>query len=144
MRPRTALADVVETALRRRNPDVTEEMVQRQRAKLMNTPLIIALGAHIRPESNIPEIEQMLSVGAAAMNILNAIHALGFGGIWVTGPNSYDPVVASALGVQVPDRLAGFLFVGTPLDEPRGQHRADPGDYTIEWNGEVKEMLKLR
>jgi nitroreductase len=136
---RTALADLLEAALRRRNSDVSEDIVRRQRLKPMSTPLTIVVGAHIQPGSNIPEIEQMLSIGAAAMNMLNAIHALGFGGIWVTGPNSYDPFVAAALGFHAPDRLAGFLFVGTPLDQPRGRHRPDPGDYTVEWNGEVKD-----
>ncbi len=53
---RKAFADLAEAALRRRTPDVSDEMVQRQRARLINTPLIIALGAQIRPESNIPEI----------------------------------------------------------------------------------------
>jgi nitroreductase len=138
---RHAFANVVERAMRRRNSDVSDEIVQRQRMKLTNTPLMIALGVHIRTESTIPEIEQMLSVGSAAMNMLNAIHALGFGGIWVTGPNSYDPHVATALGFQAPDRLAGFLFVGTALGERRSQDRPDPGGYTVEWSGQVMDML---
>ena len=56
----------------------------------------------------------MLSAGAAAMNMLNAIHMLGYGGIWVTGANTYDPRVNAALGFQSPSRLVGFLAVGTP------------------------------
>jgi hypothetical protein len=31
-------------------------------------------------DSHIPEVERLLSVGAATMNMLNAIHALGYGG----------------------------------------------------------------
>jgi hypothetical protein len=81
-----------------------------------------------------------LSVGAAAMNRPNAIHALGFGGIRVTGPNSNGPSGASAPGLQAPDRLAGFLFAGLPLDEPRSQPRPDPGGYVLGWTGEVKEQ----
>ncbi|SAL78657.1 nitroreductase family protein [Caballeronia choica] len=43
-------------------------------------PLIIALGAAVAGDSHIPEVERLLSVGAATMNMLNAIHALGYGG----------------------------------------------------------------
>ena len=58
----------------------------------------------------------MLAVGAGAMNLLNAIHSAGFGAIWVTGANAYDPLVQAGLGFTAPDTLAGFLFVGTPAD----------------------------
>jgi nitroreductase len=132
---RHALADIVAAALRRRQPDATDEMVERQRGKITGAPLVIALGARIRPEHKVPEIEQVLSVGAAAMNMLNAIHALGFGGIWVTGANAYDPQVAAALGFAAPDRLLGFLFVGTPLDPPAPQHRPDIDAHVVEWTG---------
>jgi nitroreductase len=132
---RHALADVIATALRHRQPDVIDEVVERQRGKIINAPLVIALGAHIRPEHKVPELEQMLSVGAAAMNMLNAIHALGYGGIWVTGPNAYDSRVADALGFPAPDRLLGFLFVGTPMDQPAPQNRPDIEAHVSEWTG---------
>jgi len=132
---RTAFANVVEGALRRRQPDASEALVERQRRKVIDAPLIIALGARVRPEHSIPDIEQLLSVGAAAMNILNAVHALGFGGIWVTGANSYDPCIATALGFRAPDRLAGFVFVGTPIDEPPVPIRPDLSDHVVDWAG---------
>jgi nitroreductase len=134
---RIAFANVVEGALRRRQPEVSEALVERQRRKLIDAPLIIALGVNVRPEQSIPEVEQLLSVGAAAMNILNAIHALGFGGIWVTGPNSYDPHIAATLGFRAPDRLVGFLLVGTPIDEPPLPIRPDLSDHVIDWVGSL-------
>jgi nitroreductase len=130
---RIAFANVVEHALRQRQPEVSEALVTRQRTRLIDVPLIIALGVHVRSEHSIPDVEQLLSVGAAAMNILNAIHALGFGGIWVTGANSYDPSIAAALDFRAPDRLAGFLFVGTPIDEPPVPIRPNLGDHVVDW-----------
>ncbi len=115
-------ANAAVAALRARDPSATEPEAERMRGKIMAPPLIVALGMHIVPEHKIPEIEQVLAVGAGAMNMLNAAHALGFGGVWVTGPNAYDPAVASALGFEPPDRLAGFLYLGTPsapLPQPR-------------------------
>lgn len=54
-------------------------MPQRISSAILDVPLLIAIGARIRLEAPIPEIEQLLSAAAAAMNMLNAIHALGYG-----------------------------------------------------------------
>ncbi len=130
---RNALAALVTAALQARDPDVAASLIERQRSKLLNTPLIIAVGARIQLGHKVPEIEQMLSVGAAAMNLLNAIHALGYGGIWVTGANCYDPAVAGALGFAAPDKLAGFLFVGTPEGTLPPVRRPGLADHVREW-----------
>ncbi len=132
---REVLADVATVALKRREPEVATSFVERQRARIVGTPLIIAVGGTIRAGHKIPEVEQLLSVGAAAMNILNAVHAAGFGGIWLTGPNSYDPAVMQALGFGHLDRLLGFLFVGTPAEEPRVPAPPNPADHVFEWTG---------
>ena len=75
----------------------------------------------------------MLSVGAAAMNML-AIHLLGYGGMWVTGANTYDPSLNAALGFEAPSRLVGFLAVGTPKATPRGE-RPSRAAHTTMWSG---------
>jgi hypothetical protein len=51
------------------------------RTRVLGVPLIIAVGARIKTEGPIPEIEQLRSAGAAAANMLNAIHALGYGDV---------------------------------------------------------------
>ena len=48
------------------------------------------------------------------MNLLHAAHALGFGGGWVTGWAAYSPAGAEALGGRRRERIAGFIFLGTP------------------------------
>src|SRR5689334_3317157 len=55
-------------------------MAEKSRAWVARTPLIIAVGVDMKA-GKIPEIEQLLSGGAAAMNMLNAIHLLGYGGM---------------------------------------------------------------
>src|SRR5579883_794532 len=108
---RARLLQVVLAAALARDPQTPEPVLAKFRARFGETPLIIALGAALQPDHKIPEFEQLLSVGAAAMNLLNAIHMAGFGAMWVTGPNAYDPTVAAALGLTPPSRLAGFLLV---------------------------------
>ncbi len=134
---RARLADIVAAALGRRDPDATVAMIDKQRGKFLRAPLIVALGARIRTDHKVPPSEQMLAVAAGAMNLLNAIHATGFGAIWVTGANAYDPAVASALGLHAPDCLAGFLFVGTPAGPPGPTPRPDLADHVLDWSGDA-------
>ena len=132
---RARLADVIEAALRARDPQATAPMIDKQRGRFLRAPLIIALGAHIRTDHKVPPSEQMLSVAAGAMNLLNAIHASGFAAIWVTGANAYDPAVAAALGLHAPHCLAGFLFVGTPAEALRDASRPGLSGHVAEWSG---------
>ncbi len=133
---RQRLADQVAKALRAREPGIADALVERQRSKFLHAPLVIALGARIVPDHKIPQSEQLMSVAAAAMNLLNAIHMAGFGAIWLTGANSYDPSVQAALGLSAPDMLAGFLFVGTVAEPARPARRPALDDHVAEWTGE--------
>ena len=130
---RTAFAEMLIMALKRRDPAATEAMEGRIRTRILGVPLIIAVGAHIKTEGPIPEIEQLLSAGAAAANMLNAIHALGYGGMWVTGAQTYDRSVNEALGFALPDRLVGLLYVGTLKTAPQVWPRPVLTDHVREW-----------
>lgn len=130
---RRRLADIVADAVRRRDPAAPDGFVDKQRGKFTRAPLVLALGAVVTPSEKVPEIEQLLSVGAATMNLLNAIHASGFAAIWVTGANSHDPVVGAALGFEAPDRLLGFLFIGTPTGAAPAGGRPRLADHVEEW-----------
>jgi hypothetical protein len=51
--------------------------------------------------------------------LLHAVHAEGFAGGWLTGWPAYSDVVRDAFG-SASERIAGFMFIGTPsraLDE---------------------------
>ena len=73
--------------------------------------------AQLIESPKIPEIEQMLSAGAAAHNVLLASNALGFGSIWLTGANAYDPYACDELGLEENERIIGFIYIGTPTIE---------------------------
>jgi nitroreductase len=131
---RKSFVKVLQDALMKRNPAATEKDLKVLEMKFMNQPMIIAVGAKVT-EGKIPEIEQVLSAGAAAMNMLNAIHALGFAGKWVTGDNCYDTNVNAALGFKHPDRLVGFIYCGTEKTKLPEMERPKPGDFVSEWTG---------
>ncbi len=137
---RKRLGEVFADALKVRDPTWTEALLERERGRPMRSPLVIACGARIRPDHKIPEIEQLMAAGAATMNLLNAAHALGFGAMWVTGVNAYDPTVAAALGFAPPDRLVGFVYVGTPPAALRPVERPSPASHASEWTAPVTAL----
>ncbi|RYE03593.1 MAG: nitroreductase [Sphingomonadales bacterium] len=77
--------------------------------------LIVILSAPI-PSHKIPVWEQELSAGAVAMNLLHAAHAMGFAGGWITGWAAYSDAVRDLFGTEG-ERIAGFMFIGTPARE---------------------------
>ena len=130
---REAFADRLVAAAKKRDPSAPQSLLDRYRAWPLRTPLIIAVGAAVRSNHAVPEVEQVLSAGAAAMNMLNAIHLLGYGGIWVTGLNAYDLEVNTALGFHAPNRLVGFLSVGTPT-KTATVPRPGRTQHVVEWS----------
>jgi nitroreductase len=130
---RVALGNVFAQAARLRDPLDDGE---RFRGKAMAAPVLIAICARVTAPHKVPESEQVLAVGAAAMNMLNALHLLGYGGFWATGANSHDRHVQQALGLLPADRLLGFLYVGTPKEATRAPDRHAPPSFVREWTGE--------
>jgi nitroreductase len=113
------LSEIFVQATRQREPDVDAAYLAKQREKPLRSPLIVVVVASLVESEKIPEIEQMLSAGAAAHNVLLASNALGYGSIWLTGANAYDDYVRSKLGLAENERIVGFIFLGTPqLDIP--------------------------
>ena len=87
---RHRFGELLAQSLRRRNPDAPEETIQAERAKPMRAPLIIVAAAALRASAKVPDVEQIVSTGAAIQNMLLAAHALGYGGFWRTGAPAYD------------------------------------------------------
>jgi nitroreductase len=111
---RHKLADIFGRAIQQREPDVAAEYLQKQKDKPLRSPLIVVVVASPIQSPKIPQIEQMLSAGAAAHNVLLASNALGFGSIWLTGANAHDPYVRTELGLADNERIIAFIYLGTP------------------------------
>jgi nitroreductase len=103
-----------------------------QRFAAQAPELVVLLSSPIHGHK-IPVFEQELSCGAVAMNLLHAASALGFGGGWVTGWAAYSTQVLEALGGKPPERVAGFLFLGTPGADLEERVRPELGDVAREW-----------
>jgi nitroreductase len=110
---RTRFSEALVAAARVREPSLAAAQLEKLRTRPLQVPLVIAASARLRDNAKVPNIEQLLSSGAAVMNLLNAFHALGFGAIWLTGPSAYDPAIAAAVGLADDEQLLGFVYVGT-------------------------------
>jgi nitroreductase len=116
---RDALAVLLREALRAEKPDAKPGELEAADQFARQAPCLIVVLSSPRADSHIPLWEQELSAGAACMNLLHAAHAYGFAGGWLTGWAAYSPHVRDAFG-GAHERIAGFLFIGTPsraLDE---------------------------
>jgi nitroreductase len=96
----------------RRVPSLSEGDLQRERDKAMRAPLIIVVACRIVTGTKVPAIEQILAAGAAAQNILLALHALGYAAAWKTGEAAYDTDVKKALGLAADDHIVGLIYTG--------------------------------
>ncbi len=132
---RKRFGDVMAEAMKRREPDVPANMVEREREKPLRAPLIVVLAAAIQEGHKIPVVEQLLAAGAAAQNIMVAAHALGFGAAWKTGAPAYDSFVKETLGLAPSDAIVGFLYLGTPAATPAKLPQAELSAYLRHWNG---------
>ena len=93
--------------------------------------LIVAMSVPVA-DSKIPLWEQQLSVGAACMNLLTAAHASGFVGGWLTGWPAYSDAVRNAFG-SPGERIAGFIFIGSPGRALEERPRPDYDKIVINW-----------
>jgi nitroreductase len=100
-------------AKRARLPSMSEEQFTAQRDKIMRSPTIVVVGCAVRENPKIPEIEQIVAVGAAAENLFLAAHDLGYGVMWKTGAAAYDPGVKASVGLQPHDHIVAIMHLGT-------------------------------
>jgi nitroreductase len=131
---RARFGELLAGHLRRTKGAVSDEALERERRKAFRAPLIIVVAAVVTVDGKIPEIEQALSAGAAAQNMLHAAFALGFNAMWKTGGPAYDGQVKAALGLESKDAIVGFLYVGTDEEGPGSLPRPDWSQFVQYWN----------
>ncbi len=130
---RARLAEVIISAYREERPQAARLEIETLENFAVQAPALIVMLFSPR-ESHIPAWEQELSAGAAGMNLLHAAHAMGFAGGWLTGWAAYSDQVRDAFGAE-PERIAGFIFLGTPAKQLEERPRPDLGKIVSTWNG---------
>ncbi len=120
---RHRMGEAVAAAFKADQPEADDDMLQRERARFSRAPLVVAVVSRAKPHVKIPDWEQILSAGAACMNLLTAATAMGYGASWITEWYAYDRRVLEALGLEPGERIAGFVHIGTVAEKPSERPR---------------------
>lgn len=130
---RDALGELFCTAALADNPDLTESQQDKYRAMPQRAPMLIVVIATVCEHPKVPVIEQLLSAGAAAQNIINAAFALGLGAMWRTGEMAYHPKVLEGLGLTENEQLVGYLYLGQPANPISPPKTAEIDNFYQAW-----------
>lgn len=104
--------------------------------KMQQQPLlashIISIGMKRTGGKQIPEIEDVEAVACAVQNIYLSVAAYGLGGYWTTGGITYLEKAKYYFGLQAPDKLLGFFYIGQ-IAIPSPQAKRKPLEEKVEW-----------
>jgi nitroreductase len=131
---RAALAETITNAYRAERPQAARLEIEALEQFATQAPALVVVLSSPKVDSHIPLWEQELSAGAACMNLLHAAHALGFAGGWLTGWSAYSDAVRDAFGAE-PERIAGYIFLGTPGKQLEERPRPDLQKIISTWQG---------
>ena len=127
------LADLAE----KREGPLPEARRQQELARFSRAPLVIGVVSSPKDNPKIPQWEMFLSGGAAAMSLVIAANAHGYGTNWITNWYSDLEEGRRLLGLSPRERVVGFVHVGTsaapPPERPRPELSALVSDYAGPW-----------
>jgi len=129
------LADLAE----KREGPLPEGRRKQELARFSRAPLVIGVVSSPKENPKIPQWEMFLSGGAAAMNLVIAANALGYGTNWITNWYSDVEEGRALLGLAPHESVVGFVHIGSydgPAPErPRPDVSTLYSDYSGPWKG---------
>jgi nitroreductase len=115
------------------HPDHGEDALNFHRSLFLRAPTVVAVVSRAAPHVKIPEWEQIQSAAVVCYNIVLAATAMGFGAQWQTDWVAYDPEIAKQIGLTPPERISGFVYIGTPAGPLEERPRPDPETLLTKW-----------
>lgn len=122
-----------EACLREEAEPPSHVRLETERKRFLRAPMVIAVVSRIRPTRGAPEWEQILSAGAACMNLCVAANAMGYGTCWITEWISYSKHFTSGFGLADNERIAGFIHIGTATEKPAERERPEMDMIVSRW-----------
>jgi nitroreductase len=112
-----------------------EMRLEKERTRFSRAPLVIGVVSIVRDNPKIPQWEMFLSGGAAAMNLLHAANALGYGANWISNWYSDSEEGRAILGLRSNERVIGFVHIGTFAGEAPERPRPDVAGLYADYSG---------
>lgn len=130
---RAQLGEVFCEAAKQDDSELSDVQQNKFRAMPLRAPMLVVGISTNQDHPKVPVEEQVVSCGVGMGYMLLMLQAEGFGGIWRTGPMAEHAYVRECLGVQAHETLVGFLYIGTPVGEPKPVPQIAIDDHFIEW-----------
>lgn len=109
--------------------------LDKERTRFSRAPLVVGVVSIARDNPKIPQWEMFLSGGAAAMNLLLAANALGYGANWISNWYSDSAEGRAILGLKPGERVVGFVHIGTYAGEIPERPRPDIAGLVSDYAG---------
>ena len=113
--------------------NLTPLQMEKYESAPFRAPMIIILVTQITDHPKVPKVEQMLSTATAAQNILLALHAKNYAGIWRTGKFAFNKKIAEYLNLTSDHEVIGYLYVGTPTGTNKKIPQLDVNKFVTHW-----------
>lgn len=128
------MADSLGKRLEDTSSDKAQALLNKERSKLLRSPVIIAVAAEAPNLPKVLEIENIEATAAAVQNMLLTAEELGVAAMWRTGDAAYDPRVKEWLGLAPGEHLVAFVYLGFPAI-PRLERSPIPIEEKTVWLG---------
>jgi nitroreductase len=128
------MADALATHLVEIGSEKAQALLNKERGKLMRSPVIIIVAAEQASAPNVLAIENIEATAAAVENMLLTAEEMGLACMWRTGDAAYDPRIKTWLGLAPEDHIVAFVYVGYPAI-PRLAREPIPFEEKTTWLG---------
>ena len=132
---RRKVGDLLAKAFMASEPDATPERVEKERARFLRTPVVVAVVSSVNLAHKTPEWEQILTAGAVCQNMLIAASAHGYAAQWLSEWYAYDQAVLAGFGLEPHERIAGFIYIGAAKTPPKERARPEMSSIISRFEG---------
>lgn len=98
-------------------------------------PVVVLVVASPQQSTVATILEQHLSAGAVCMNLLTAVHVLGFHGNWLSGWVTSSAGARGYFRLHGEESFAGVIQIGTAAEIPHDRTRPDLNRIVTYWPG---------
>ncbi len=114
-------------------PSISTVALEKVKNKPLRAPLVVVAITRFSSHPKVPEVEQILSTGAAIQNILLAAYAQGVGAMWRTGSMASSEIVHQGLGLEDNESITGFVYLGETEGNLRSVKPLSISEFVKKW-----------
>lgn len=129
-----ALGGLFEQALLAKDPSASEQKREKAKAMPLRSPMVIVVIANVTTSHKVPVVEQIAATAAAVQNMQLAAIEQGYGAMWRTGDMASSSVVKKHFSLEPEDQIVAYLYLGTPVGEPRAASTQDLAECVEFWD----------